>query len=330
MDQPHAAGDGAPREDPDVLLDVPVVKVDEIELEVDDLRADVSLRAAVLDLLDLGVGADVTLGRVSLTLKGVEAQALLKVRLDNVARIIERVLDTVDSNPEILANVTRGLGTAAGEVGRGAGSAVRDVGTGAGGAVRDVGTGAGGAVREVGSGAGRAVEDVGGGAGRTVQDVGAGAGRAVGEVGGGAGRAVQDVGGGAGRAVRDVGGDAGRAVRDAGGNAGNVIGDDAGRSAGNGVTGPARQAADTGRPGPEPRRAPHRPHVGREPGPERRRTEAPPAPPAGPAPRGEPRRDVPDRPDDLGAGDLAAALTRKSVRAGRDLIGGVLKRLPGG
>ncbi|MDL4819345.1 hypothetical protein [Actinomadura opuntiae] len=286
MDQPHAAGGGAPREDPDVLLDVPVVKVDEIELEVDDLRADVSLRAAVLDVLNLEVGADVTLGRVSLALKGVEAQAVLKVRLDNVARIIERVLETVDANPEILAEATRGLGTAAGELGRGAGGAVRDVGRGAGGAVREVGTGAA--------------------------------------------RTVDGLGGGAGRAVQDVGGDAGRAVRAAGGKAGNVIGDEAGQAAGDGVVGPARHAADPGRPGPElPRRAPHRPHVGREPGPEHRRTEAPQPPPAGPAPRGEPRRDVPGRADDLAAGDLAAALTRKSVRAGRDLIGGVLKRLPG-
>src|SRR5699024_2462265 len=54
-------------EETDVLLDVPEVKVDEIELEVENLRASVSLQAEVLDLLTLKVGADVELGRVGLT-----------------------------------------------------------------------------------------------------------------------------------------------------------------------------------------------------------------------------------------------------------------------
>src|SRR5699024_500029 len=130
-------------EETDVFLDVPVVKVDEIELEVEDLRASVSLQAEVLDLLKLKVGADVWLGRVGLTIKGVEAEATLKVQLDNVREIIARVLQTVDENPQILEQVTRGVGSAVEDVGRGAGSAVEDVGRGAGGAVEDVGRGAG-------------------------------------------------------------------------------------------------------------------------------------------------------------------------------------------
>lgn len=156
--------------DPDVYLDVPEVKVDEITLDVQDLRARVSLQAEVLDLLKLNVGADVFLGSVNLTIKGVEAQALLKVRLDNVARIIDRVLQTIDTNPQLLEHLTRGVGRAVEDLGVGAGHAVRDVGAGAGGAVREVGTGAGGAVRDVGTGAGGAVREVGASAGDTVRD----------------------------------------------------------------------------------------------------------------------------------------------------------------
>ncbi|QKG21408.1 hypothetical protein [Actinomadura verrucosospora] len=110
MNQPSG---GAAGEDPDVFLDVPAVKVDEVQIEVDELRADVSLHAAVLDVLSLGVGADVSLGRVNLTLRGVEAQAMLKVRLDNVAQIIDRVLATVDANPELLARAGSGAAEAA-------------------------------------------------------------------------------------------------------------------------------------------------------------------------------------------------------------------------
>jgi hypothetical protein len=90
------------RDDPDVVLDVPKLRVDEIELELDELQARVALNAQVLDLLGLHVGADVALGKVKLAVRGVEAEALLKVRLDNLAAILERVMDTVDHTPSLV------------------------------------------------------------------------------------------------------------------------------------------------------------------------------------------------------------------------------------
>lgn len=154
-------------EDTDVFLDVPVVKVDEIDLEVEDLRASVSLQAEVLDLLKLKVGADVVLGRVGLTIKGVEAEATLKVQLDNVREIIARVLKTIDTNPQILEHVTQGLESTLDEVSSGAGEAVGSVGRGAEEAVGAVGRGAGSAVEDVGEG----VEDVGEAAEGLVDDL---------------------------------------------------------------------------------------------------------------------------------------------------------------
>ena len=122
----HGHG-GEPSAEPDVLLDVPQLKVEEIILEVEDLRAHVSIEANVLNLLRLSVGADVQLGRVHLDIKGVEAQALLKVRLDKVAEIINRVLSTIDRNPEIVAQIIPPLGDAASELGRTAGHSVDEV-----------------------------------------------------------------------------------------------------------------------------------------------------------------------------------------------------------
>jgi len=144
---------------PDVLLDVPVLKVEEIHLEVDNLNAQVSLQAEILNLLKLHVGADVSLGRVSLDIKGVDAVAQLKVRLDNVEAIIDRVMTTIDNNPQILTDLTRGLGEAASEVGRGAGEALEEVGEGAGSAVESVGGGVEEAAGDLGQAGGRAVED---------------------------------------------------------------------------------------------------------------------------------------------------------------------------
>jgi hypothetical protein len=203
-------------EQPDVLLDAPVVKVDELNLEVEELRARVSLQAEVLDLLRLHVGADVFIGQVGLEIKGVEAQALLKVRLDNVARILDRVLTTIDRNPQLLEGLVEGTGHAIAELGEGTGSAVEDVGEGAGSAVEDVGEGAGSAVEDVGEGAGSAVEDVGEGAGSAVEDVGEGAGSAVEDVGEGAGSAVEDAGESAKRTAQGAAGTAGKVAGRAG------------------------------------------------------------------------------------------------------------------
>jgi hypothetical protein len=133
----HGHG-GEPSAEPDVVLDLPQLSVEEIILEVEDLRAHVSVEANVLNLLRLSVGADVQLGSVHLDIKGVEAQALLKVRLDKVAEIINRVLSTIDRNPEIVAQIIPPLGAAASELGRTAGHSVDEVAGVVGSAAPDV------------------------------------------------------------------------------------------------------------------------------------------------------------------------------------------------
>jgi hypothetical protein len=195
-------GEISDTDEPDVIVDIPVAKVDEIHFELDDLEARVSLHAEVLDLVKLSVGVHVELGKVELNIKGVEAQALLRARLDHVTAIIDRVLTTLDRNPDVLKEiahtlkpVTEGAGKAVGEVGEGANKAVGEIGEGAGGAVEDVGEGAEGAVKDVGGGAGKAVGEVGEGANKAVGQVGEGAGQAVGGLGEGAGQALGGLGG---------------------------------------------------------------------------------------------------------------------------------------
>jgi 2-oxoacid dehydrogenase-like protein with E3 subunit-binding domain len=219
-------------DEPDVLLDIPVVNVEEIQFELDNLHARVSLHAEVLDLVRLSVGVHAELGKVELAIKGVEAQGLLRVRLDHVTAIIDRVLTTLDRNPQLVES----LGRTVEQIGSGASNALEDVGEGAGGAVKDVGEGAGGAVQDVGEGAGKAVDDVG-------EGVGQGAGQALGDVGQGAGQAVGGLGQGAGQAVGTLGGQLPGGAGQAAGQAGA-----GGRGgAGNGLTAPmlAKEVAKT-------------------------------------------------------------------------------------
>jgi hypothetical protein len=94
----------APRADqePDVLLDVRELEVDRLTLEVEDLRAHVSLMAELANLVRLSVGVDARLDRVKLEIEGVEANVLLKVRLEHVRAILEKALDTIAEQPDIL------------------------------------------------------------------------------------------------------------------------------------------------------------------------------------------------------------------------------------
>ncbi|MEU7652489.1 hypothetical protein AB0C42_22730 [Micromonospora taraxaci] len=105
--------------DPDVLLDIPKVSVDSIRLAVDGLDADLSLRARVANLLQVDAGVRMHLSGVELDVNGVHAEAQLRVRLEQLTRILGRALDTLDSNPQIIESLAR-TATAVDDVNRSA------------------------------------------------------------------------------------------------------------------------------------------------------------------------------------------------------------------
>ena len=128
------------RDDPDVVVDIPRLHVDELDFKLDELTARVALDAHVLDLLRLNVGVDAQLRDVDLQIKGVDAEAQLKVRLDNLTVILDRVLSTVDRNPQIIEHLTDRLGATLDQVGSSAAHAVGEIGEGARSGVEDVGS----------------------------------------------------------------------------------------------------------------------------------------------------------------------------------------------
>lgn len=106
----------------DVILEVPELSVDSIGLTVSDVRAHVALDANAMNLVQLTAGVDVGIKQVQLGIVGVFAEAYLYVDLDNVARIVNRVVQTLDRNPEILTQVFRTVDTAVGSLGGALGS----------------------------------------------------------------------------------------------------------------------------------------------------------------------------------------------------------------
>src|SRR5215210_5593095 len=96
-------------QEPDVLLDVSDLEVDRITLEVEDLRAHVSILVELANLLNLSVSVDARLDQVKLEIEGVEADVVLKVRLKHIRAILEKALDTIGEHPEILRILARSI-----------------------------------------------------------------------------------------------------------------------------------------------------------------------------------------------------------------------------
>jgi hypothetical protein len=122
----------------DVVLEVPELSVDSIGLTVSDLRAVLALDANAANLVSISAGADVSIERVQLEIVGVVAEAYVYVDLDNVARIVDRVIQTLDRNPQLLTQVLSVVDSTVNTVG-GVGSTLLQPGGVAEGAVQAVG-----------------------------------------------------------------------------------------------------------------------------------------------------------------------------------------------
>ena len=89
----------------DVILEIPELSVDSIGLTVRDVRAHVALDANAMNFVTLTAGVDVRIKEVQLGITDVFAEAYLYVDLDNVARLVDRVVLTLDRNPQILTRL---------------------------------------------------------------------------------------------------------------------------------------------------------------------------------------------------------------------------------
>lgn len=88
---------------------MPTLSVGRIELDVDNLQADINLNAAVAGLVSINAGVAVSVQKVNITITDVDANLLLEVRLGHLVDIVNRVFSSLDLNPlliDVLNNVT--------------------------------------------------------------------------------------------------------------------------------------------------------------------------------------------------------------------------------
>jgi hypothetical protein len=106
--EPEYNQDLQPELNPDLDLDVPVLQIDELDLEVEDLQLQVSLQTQLAGFVNISTGVNAHVGKAKLAIKGVEAQARLKVRLEGTLETLRRALETIDRNPQVLGGAPYG------------------------------------------------------------------------------------------------------------------------------------------------------------------------------------------------------------------------------
>jgi hypothetical protein len=111
---------------PTFMLDVPVLNIDELNLEVNELRAHVSSRAELANFVKINVGVDIYIDDLKLDIKGLEAQALLRVQLDRVLGTLDRALEAINNNPQILSEVVQDVDSAVDDTGGDASQRARE------------------------------------------------------------------------------------------------------------------------------------------------------------------------------------------------------------
>ncbi len=93
---------------PDVYLNASLF-VGEIDLTVKNLTAKINIDAQVLSLLQFNAGVDLSINRVELLIQNVTAKVELEARLENLVRMINDTLSSIDLNP-IIATLGQDLG----------------------------------------------------------------------------------------------------------------------------------------------------------------------------------------------------------------------------
>ncbi|KAF2662435.1 hypothetical protein K491DRAFT_700236 [Lophiostoma macrostomum CBS 122681] len=104
---------------PDVYLNVPELHVGRIELDVEQLQADINLNAKVASLVTINAGVQVSVQKINITIADVDVNLELIVRLGHLVDIVERVFESLDLNPLLIGlvnNVTSLVGDVIGAV----------------------------------------------------------------------------------------------------------------------------------------------------------------------------------------------------------------------
>lgn len=102
---------------PDVYLRVPDLSIGRLELDVDNLKADISLSASVANLVSVRAGVAVGVEKINISIAEVGARLDLVIRLASLVDIVNRTMHSLDLNPTLVNAINQVGDIGAGAVG---------------------------------------------------------------------------------------------------------------------------------------------------------------------------------------------------------------------
>ena len=91
----------------DVLFDIPALDAEEVDLKSEEVRVRVSFAADLGEMVKINVGLEAEAKELDLQIKGLQSQAQLKARLDNVREIFSEVLTALENNPDLARDLMK-------------------------------------------------------------------------------------------------------------------------------------------------------------------------------------------------------------------------------
>ena len=103
----------------DLKVDLDRLELDEVSVEVENLSASLDLKVSVANFVNVQASASAHLGKTSVEVKGLGAEAHLGVDINNVTRVVETTLKALTENPEILKVLEKTVESSVGALGIG-------------------------------------------------------------------------------------------------------------------------------------------------------------------------------------------------------------------
>lgn len=87
--------------DTDVILEVPSIKAESVNMDAENLKFSISVKAQLSNISHIEIGTDIHVEKIKLDINSLEAEALFTAKLKKIETIFIKALESIDKNPDI-------------------------------------------------------------------------------------------------------------------------------------------------------------------------------------------------------------------------------------
>jgi hypothetical protein len=85
----------------DVILEVPSIKAESVNMDAENLKFSISVKAKLSNISHIEIGTDIQIDKIKLDINSLEAEAFFTAKLKKIESIFVKALESIDKNPDI-------------------------------------------------------------------------------------------------------------------------------------------------------------------------------------------------------------------------------------